>query len=386
MKRFLAGTAVVIAGALALSGCAGASSGASSGSTEPIPVGLIAPLTGPGAPFGVPVRAAIEARVAQINDGGGVNGRPLELTIKDDTTDPTAAAAAATELVADGVVSVVGPVTSSTALAAAPITATAGVPALVFAAAPIVTDPDEPYYAYTWRAAPNDADAVPLTIERISDMGVKKIAVMAQDDANGALGLEVIKNLAAEKGIEVVATATAALTATDTLAQATAIRDAKPELVVLQLTSVGLASTFLRAAQDVGLDVPFLGGTGLGQPALLKAAGAAAEGLTVLNFLDPSNLTAAQKAFYDQMIADGGEPVYTFSEIMAVAAVDILVEAMKKASEITPAGINAALDAGVSADSIALAPVEFSATDHDFFSPDALVWTTVENGKFTAAS
>jgi len=54
----------------------------------PIRIGLQAHLTGIGASYGHWYQKVSEAAVKTINDGGGIAGRPIELVIEDDATDP----------------------------------------------------------------------------------------------------------------------------------------------------------------------------------------------------------------------------------------------------------------------------------------------------------
>lgn len=55
---------------------------------EPLKIGLQAHLTGIGASYGYWYQKVSEAAVKTINDGGGIAGRPVELIVEDDATDP----------------------------------------------------------------------------------------------------------------------------------------------------------------------------------------------------------------------------------------------------------------------------------------------------------
>jgi branched-chain amino acid transport system substrate-binding protein len=92
---------------------------------EPIRVGLAGPLTDA---VGRPMRLAAEMAVAEINAGGGIDGRPIELIERDDLGDPDSAVKAAADLTRLGVVAVIGHVFSGTTLAAAPVYADAPSP------------------------------------------------------------------------------------------------------------------------------------------------------------------------------------------------------------------------------------------------------------------
>ena len=54
----------------------------------PIKIGLQAHLTGIGASYGHWYQKVSESAVKSINDAGGMAGRPIELIVEDDATDP----------------------------------------------------------------------------------------------------------------------------------------------------------------------------------------------------------------------------------------------------------------------------------------------------------
>jgi len=64
-------------------------------------IGIIAPLTGASADFGISVQQGAQLAVDEINAAGGAMGRPLELVVKDDRGDPATGRAAASELVTE---------------------------------------------------------------------------------------------------------------------------------------------------------------------------------------------------------------------------------------------------------------------------------------------
>src|SRR5262245_13126123 len=51
---------------------------------EPILIGTLTSLTGPFTPWGLQVRDGMQLAVDEINAAGGVDGRPLELSVVDD--------------------------------------------------------------------------------------------------------------------------------------------------------------------------------------------------------------------------------------------------------------------------------------------------------------
>lgn len=94
---------------------------------EPIHLGLIAGLTGRTADLGTGGRNGVQLAVEQANAAGGINGRKIRLTIKDDASNIETAKQVAAELVGAKVVAIVGPMTSAVAVAVAPIATEAGI-------------------------------------------------------------------------------------------------------------------------------------------------------------------------------------------------------------------------------------------------------------------
>jgi ABC-type branched-subunit amino acid transport system substrate-binding protein len=84
-RRFLEATGV--AGAAALAGCVG---GIGGGSSEPIPMGSIMPITGALSAYGNGMQKAVNQAVTDVNDAGGIlGGREIEMTNKDSGTKPS---------------------------------------------------------------------------------------------------------------------------------------------------------------------------------------------------------------------------------------------------------------------------------------------------------
>lgn len=75
---------------------------------EPLKVGFVNTLSGPYSSLGVDTMYGAELAVKKINDNGGVQGREIELIIKDDKADPTLAKQVDNELYDEGVRIIIG--------------------------------------------------------------------------------------------------------------------------------------------------------------------------------------------------------------------------------------------------------------------------------------
>ncbi|WP_448383756.1 ABC transporter substrate-binding protein [Desulfosoma sp.] len=95
---------------------------------EPIKIGFSGTLTGPFSDLGIHGRNGARMAVEAINEAGGILGRPLELLVADDLGTPEGAVQADRDLAAQGVVGIIGHMTSSQSMAALPVTEETGVP------------------------------------------------------------------------------------------------------------------------------------------------------------------------------------------------------------------------------------------------------------------
>jgi branched-chain amino acid transport system substrate-binding protein len=94
-----------------LQGCAG---------RKPVPVGFAGRLTGAQSDLGIQIRNGVQLAVEDVNASGGINGRPIELIIRNDEGTPKGAISADRQLIDAGVVAIIGHVLSTETGAALP--------------------------------------------------------------------------------------------------------------------------------------------------------------------------------------------------------------------------------------------------------------------------
>jgi urea transport system substrate-binding protein len=101
--------------------CAWMALATSAKAVEPIKIGAVLPFSGGVEIYGRQAKLGIDLAVKEINAGGGILGRPVEVIYEDDKTDPAAALEATHKLIErDGVLALVGPITSRNLDAIAP--------------------------------------------------------------------------------------------------------------------------------------------------------------------------------------------------------------------------------------------------------------------------
>ena len=112
MKKF---NVVLLGAALLLTACGGAKETVSEDNV--IKIGGIGPLTGPLAIYGVTSTNGSKLAMDEINKNGGILGKQVEYIVLDEKGDSTEAVTAYNKLVDEGVVALIGDITSKPSLA-----------------------------------------------------------------------------------------------------------------------------------------------------------------------------------------------------------------------------------------------------------------------------
>jgi branched-chain amino acid transport system substrate-binding protein len=105
---------------------------------EPVKVAAIFSLTGIAAKHNAPLIPMLQLGIEEINETGGLLGRPLELILLDNQSTPIGSNLAAKQAVRQNVTAVIGAHWSSHSLSAAPVLQEAGIPMI----SPGSTNPD----------------------------------------------------------------------------------------------------------------------------------------------------------------------------------------------------------------------------------------------------
>jgi branched-chain amino acid transport system substrate-binding protein len=350
---------------------------------KPIKIGLLLSLSGPAAAFGIPERDAVQVLVEDINKNGGVDGKKIELAIYDDTTNPTEAARGATKLIReDGVVAIIGSSTGSGSLAAGPIAAREKVPMLMPNATISVTARESSQYPFAFRTMPNDLVTTKKQFEAAIAGGAKKIAIFHQEDAYGKDSADYVKKLADEAKVTITGVASAPLKAIEVAAQATKLRGDNADAVLMHVTAPALGAAFVRASQQVGLNVPIWGGMGLGQKAFIEGTAGAGNGVRLVvfgNWDDPS----PRQAKLAEMLRKAGKPPVGFGELLSTNGLLAIVEAAKRVKgEVTAQQLRDQLEQLCKVTTYSDGELCYSKDDHDGWSSDALTVVEIRGGAF----
>lgn len=195
---------------------------------EPIRVGVIYPLTGPGTVFGSPALLGHEMAVDMINEKGGILGRKVVTSVRDSKLNPAEATAMTRDLIAgDRVQFILGGVSSAEGLA---ISEVANQEQTIYVATvpKTVQMSEERFHRYMFRAAANTNTEGKSAAIIMDELGVDRICTILLDYSYGHdLGKafeEHIKKL--RPNAEIVAQVWPQLGATDYTAHITEIMQA----------------------------------------------------------------------------------------------------------------------------------------------------------------
>jgi ABC-type branched-subunit amino acid transport system substrate-binding protein len=367
------------------------SGGGNGGSTAPgvtatsITFGTHQPLTGPAAPGYSEIAPASQAFFNYVNANGGVFGRQIHLTIKDDAYNPTNTVNVVHQLVLQsnvfGVFEGLGTPTHTKVVGF--LNASRIPDIFVASGCPCWDDGAKQPYTFGWQ--PNYTIEGKILGQYIKQhFAGKKIGVLYQDDDFGQGGLAGIKDEVASGSIVSAQPYQPGVT---TLApQITAIKSAKADVLVDftvpiytaigQLTSFTLGYKPQLVVSNVGIDPTTVGGL-LKAISKGKASGTALiEGAVTDGYLpstaDTSNpwITLFKKIHdqYDAKAPWDGNVEY------GMANAYTLVQALKAAGpKLTRQGLVAAINAhGASWTGPGLVPFRYSTTDHGGYGGAAI--------------
>lgn len=292
-------------------------------------IGLMCPLTGSWASEGQDMKQIVELLAAETNKAGGINGAQVELVVEDDGGDPRQAALAATRLTTKDIAAVIGTYGSSVTEASQNIYAESDI--LQIATGSTAIRLSEKGLPLFMRTCPRDDEQGRVAAKTLSALGFAKIAVL-HDNTSYAKGLaDEAKALLESQGKKVVFFDALTPGERDYNAILTKLKSADPD--VLFFTGYyPEAGMLLRQKQEMGWNVPMMGGDATNNPDLVKIAGQkAAEGFMFLSPPVPADLDtpAAKKFMTDYQAAYGKAPGSVWA-VLAGDAYRVIAEAVAK--------------------------------------------------------
>ncbi|WP_407058385.1 ABC transporter substrate-binding protein [Zoogloea oleivorans] len=278
---------------------------AESGATEPIKVGVSGPFTGGSNPMGVAMRDGIRLAAREINETGGILGRPVLLVERDDEARPERGAQVIQDLInREKVIAGLGIVNTGVALASQRFYQQSHIPMITsVATGSIITKqflPPQYPDNYIFRvSAPDTIQAAMIVEEAVVRQRIRKLAIFHDSTNYGQLGREDLERALERHSLKPVAVERFNIRDVDMTPQLARARAAGAEGIL----TYGLGPELAHLANGMvrlGWKVPLVGSWALAMSNFIDNAGPNAEGTRMPQTFIQEGDTPRRKAFIDK--------------------------------------------------------------------------------------
>jgi len=305
----------------------------------PLRVGFVAGLTGPYAELGVDGRDAVLLAVAEANAAGGVQGRRLEVVVRDAGTDEASCAAALEEVIRQGVIVVVGPMISRHAQVTMDLMGR--YPGVLFFSPTIsnslLSGRDDMFL----RSISNAANQGEVLARYLHRQGLRRV-VAVQDRDNAAYTDDVVAALVdvgQSLGVAVDVVAYGEGKPLDPGMVAARIGQANSDAVVLVANSLHTAA-MAQEIRKQGLKIPLLSAKWAQTTDLFSMGGRAVEGMVLVG---SATQPGPEFSRFGAQFRERYGRAPSFAAVWSYDAARILLDAMGRARELSGQSIKEAI-------------------------------------------
>ena len=309
-----------------------------------VKIGWLGSLTGDQAIWGQCERNTIQMLVDEVNAGGGLLGKQLELVALDTQGKGEEALTVARRLIEqDKVVTILGPNSSGEAIGMIPALESGKVPGIATVATnPKVTVENGVVNRYNFRVCFIDPyQGSVAAAYAFKEMGKTKAAVLYDQSLDYSTGLtEFFIAQFEELGGTIVAKEAFNSGDQEFKTQLTKIKSAEPDVLFLPyfFKEVGLTA---KQARELGLDVDLIGGDGWPSEQLFDLAKDEIQGGIFVNHLNYDDPAVAD---YTKLYTDKFGKAPELNGFLAWDAFKVFEAAVKKANSFDPEAITTALE------------------------------------------
>ncbi len=315
--------------------------------TRAVNVGVILPLSGANAQFGVNSRNGIELVADEINAAGGIaalGGAKVNLVVADSTSIPTTAGTVAQRLIAqNSVAAILGAFASSLTLAVSEVAERRGIPLLTMSFSDQVTGRGFQNIfqvvskASTLGRAQFDGT---LALARAAGETIERVAILYEDTAYGTSQAQGLRDAAKAAGVAVPLDEGYPLGITDATPLVAKLRASGAQMV-FPVSYLNDSLLIIRSMRQQGLDLPAVGGAaGYVIPDFQRGLGPFAEGVLSIA---PANYDQAPE--YTERFRKRFGYFMVHEALEHAVLMDNLARAMEAAKSAAPAAIRDALRA-----------------------------------------
>lgn len=295
---------------------------------KPVVFGFAGEITGNGSDLGIAARNGVMLAVEQINRDGGIDGRKLEVLVKDDQGKPDVAQAIDREFIEEDVVAIVGHITSSQSVAGLAVTQPAGMVMLSpISSSLALTGVDDLFF----RVCADNMREIRVLARHMVDEGQMKIVVI-YDAENQAFSMSYAQAVSAQMNLlggsvlELIPYSSGEQV--DVTELATRVKDLQPEAVLVVSSAVKTA-ILVQHLRLVELQVPLYASDWAFSDAFILTGGRAVEGVLLMASFDVNSQAPQMLAFRDMYREQYGyDPNY--AAMQSYEAVLVLTAALKE--------------------------------------------------------
>lgn len=307
----------------------GANTSTATTTGDTIKVGVYGDLTGQTSSFGQSTKNGIELAVEEINAGGGVNGKKIQLVIEDDQGRPEQAKTVVSKLISqDKVQAVLGEVASTNSLAAAPVAQEAKIPMITPSSTnPKVTEVGD-YISRVCFIDPFQGSV--MAKFAANTLKAKTAAILGDVNSDYSKGLtQFFEEEFTKLGGKVISKEAYTQTDPDFKGQLTKIRNLKPDVLYIP-GYYGQVGIIAKQARELDMTMPLLGGDGWDSPEIWKLGGDSLKNTFISNHYSADNPTPEIQNFVKAYKAKFNVEPDSLAAL-AYDAAKVLADAIKRA-------------------------------------------------------
>ncbi len=304
---------------------------------DTIKIGVQGAHSGDLASYGVPSLNAAKIVIEEANAKGGVLGKKIELVSQDDQCKPELATNAATKLISDKVVAIMGPICSGATNASLPMYESAN----IISISPTATTPAltlEGKHPLFLRTVANDNAQAQLTSSYIIEvLKAKKVAYLHDNGEYGKGFAQQNRGILEKAGVETVLFEAVTPDAVDFSAVVRKLRRAKADVLIFG----GYQNTASKLVQQMRRDrvkTPLIGPDGVKDETFLKMTGKDSEGVMASYPKDTSTLAMYKPGFGYYNAYAATQALIKAIEVAGSTETDKIMAALKSTEVDTPLG------------------------------------------------
>jgi ABC-type branched-subunit amino acid transport system substrate-binding protein len=240
-------------------------------------------MTGPLGSAGLMFRTGIDIAIEDINARGGINGSKVELVVEDDKLNPAESVLMFRKHAGQGVVAVLGPISSSSWENISPLAPRISLPAISFT---FTYKEGVPNTEWSMGVSPDERTMLPEAMAEFAKLNpsVKKVVIAADvKQASGAAAIPIFQESAKKHGIQVLDVIEFETATTDFAPIVTRAKGKSPDA----LLTAGIVPGVIALLREMGsqkFDVPVFNNGMIWPGAFPQAAGPGFEKVYTVGF------------------------------------------------------------------------------------------------------